>query len=101
MSCEGLPINLLEALASCLYVDADGGETWVIITGVAEVLWKDSTTATKGRVALAADTDGRAIDVAVPSANPVVAEHFKEIGHVLEDNAGGVNQLVKCILHFN
>jgi len=80
---------------------ADGSEAWVIIQGVAEVLWKNSTTATKGYVALSADTDGRAVNVAVPSGNPVAAEHFKEIGHVMEDNSGGTNQLVKVILHFN
>lgn len=80
---------------------ADGSETWVIIQGVAHVLWKNSTTATKGYVALAADTDGRVINVAVPTSNPIVAEHFKEIGHVLEDNGGGIDQLVKVILHFN
>jgi hypothetical protein len=80
---------------------ADGQLCWVVISGIADVLWKNDTAATRGRVALAADTDGRAIDVAVPTANPVVAEHFKEIGHVLETKSAGTNVLVKCVLHFN
>jgi hypothetical protein len=80
---------------------ADGSECWVIIAGIAEVLWKDSTASTMGRVALADAVDGRASDIAVPSSNPVVAEHFKEIGHVMETQAGGTNVLVTCILHFN
>ena len=80
---------------------ADGAECLVTISGVAEVLWKDSNTATRGYVAIAADTDGRAVNVDVPTSNPVVAEHFKEIGHVLESKGSGTNVLVRCILHFN
>lgn len=36
-----------------------------------------------------------------PPHNPVVAEHFKEIGHVMESKNAGTNVLVRCILHFN
>ena len=80
---------------------AAGQRMWVTIQGVAEVLWKNSTSSTAGYVAIAADTDGRAINVAVPTSNPVVAEHFKEIGHVMETQAGGTNVLVNVMLHFN
>jgi hypothetical protein len=81
---------------------ADGSPTWIWKNGSrCQTLWKDDTTATRGYVALCADTDGRAINVEVPSANPVVAEHFKEIGHVCESNAGGTNVLVLVELHFN
>lgn len=80
---------------------ADGLEAWIIVSGIAEVLWKDGETSTREYVALAADTDGRALNVAVPSANPVVAEHFKEIGHVLESKGAGTDVLVKCMIHFN
>jgi len=81
---------------------ADGSDAWVWINGsVAQVLFKDSTAAVRGYVALAADTDGRATNVEVPSSNPVVAEHFKEIGHVLESKEGGTDVLVLCHLHFN
>ena len=81
---------------------ADGSDCWVWVNGsVAQVLFKDSEAATRAYVALAADTDGRALCVAVPTSNPVVAEHFKEIGHVLETKDGGTDVLVLCHLHFN
>lgn len=81
---------------------AEASEMWVWVNGsVAQVLYKDSVAATRGYVLLAADTDGRAIDVAVPSSNPVVAEHFKECGHVMESKSAGTNVLVLVALHFN
>lgn len=80
---------------------ADAQRCWVVIQGCAEVLWQDSASSTAGYVAICSATDGRATNVAVPSSNPVVAEHFKEIGHVLETQAGGTNVLVNVILHFN
>jgi hypothetical protein len=81
---------------------AEGSEMFVWMNGsVAQVLAKDSTAFVRGYVALSADTDGRATNVAVPSGNPVVAEHFKEIGHVMESKDAGTNVLVLCNLHFN
>ncbi len=81
---------------------ADGSSAWIWVNGsVCQVLWKDGETSTRDYVALCADTDGRAYNVAVPSANPVVAEHFKEIGHVLETKGSGTDVLVLCHLHFN
>lgn len=80
---------------------ADGDDCYIVIAGIADVLWKDGETSTRGYVALADDVDGRCYNVAVPSANPVVAEHFREIGHVLESKGSGTNVLVKCIVHFN
>lgn len=80
---------------------ADGQPCWIIIQGVADVLWKNTETSTRGHVAIAADTDGRALNIAVPSASPAAAEHFKEIGHVLETKNASTDMLVKCILHFN
>ena len=80
----------------------EGSEMWVWMPGsICQVLFKNSTASTRGNVALAADTDGRAIDVAVPSSNPVVAEHFKEIGHVLETKSSGTNVLVLVATHYN
>ena len=81
---------------------ADASDAWVWVNGsVAQVLFKDSEAATRAYVALASDTDGRALCVAVPTSNPVVAEHFKEIGHVLETKSGGTDVLALCHLHFN
>lgn len=80
----------------------EGSEMWVWKSGSrAQVLYKDSTAATRGYILLAADTDGRAIDIAVPSSNPVVAQHFKECGHVCESKDAGTNVLVLSDLHFN
>jgi hypothetical protein len=80
---------------------ADNSDCFVITTGMAQVLWKNATTSTMGYVALCDAVDGRASDIDVPSGNPVVAQHFKEIGHVMETQGGGTNVLVKCAIHFN
>lgn len=80
---------------------ADGSLCWIVVAGIAEVLLKDTTASTRGQVALAADTDGRMVAINVPSSNPVVAEHFKEIGHVMESKIAGTDVLVKCMIHFN
>lgn len=80
---------------------ANGALCWIVIQGIADVLFKDGDTVVRGYLALAADTDGRATDIDVPSSNPVVAEHFKEIGHVLESKSAGTNVLAKVVLHFN
>jgi hypothetical protein len=80
---------------------ADGVAAWIVIYGIAEVLFKDGESSTREYVVLAADTNGRALNIDVPSGNPVQAEHFKEIGHVLESKVAGTNVLVKCVLHFN
>lgn len=80
---------------------ADGSACWVVISGVADVLIKNSTAITRGHVAIAADTDGRAISIAVPSSNPVEAQHFKEIGHFMESKNAGTDVLAKAVIHFN
>jgi hypothetical protein len=81
---------------------ADASEAWIWVNGsICQVLWKDGQTSTREYVALAADTDGMALNVSVPTSNPVVAEHFKEIGHVMESKGSGTNVLVLCHLHFN
>ncbi len=80
---------------------ANGQDTWIVIQGIAEVLVKNTTAMTRGYVAIAADTDGRATCVAVPTANPADTTHWKEIGHVLESKIAGTNILCKCVIHFN
>jgi hypothetical protein len=95
--------NEFDALAVCAESGiVNGAEMWVWKgESFCQVLWKDGETATRASVAICADTDGRALNVAVPSANPVVAEHFKEIGHVAESKTAGTDVLVLCHLHFN
>jgi len=81
---------------------ADGSEAWIWLNGsVCQVLWKDGETATREYVAIAADTNGRGLNIPIPSVAPADAEHFKEIGHVMESKADGTDVLVLCHLHFN
>ena len=81
---------------------ADASSAWVWCNGsLAQVLYKDATAATRGYVCIADAVNGRASDVEVPSSNPIVAEHFKEIGHVAESKNAGTNVLVLVHLHFN
>jgi hypothetical protein len=81
---------------------ADGSDCWVWMNGSAcQVLWEDGEDATREYVALSSDVDGRGFDIAVPSSNPVQAQHFKEIGHTLESKGSGTDVLVLCMLHFN
>jgi hypothetical protein len=81
---------------------AEGSEVWVWMNGsVAQVLMKDSVAAVRGYVAIAADTDGRGDNIAVPTVSPADAQHFKEIGHVMESKDAGTNVLALVCLHFN
>ena len=74
---------------------------WIVVSGLADVLLEDSTSSTRGHLAIGSPVDGRFASISFPSSNPVVAEHFKEIGHVLESKTSGTNVLVRCVLHFN
>lgn len=84
---------------------ADGSLCWIITSGIAEVLLKDNTAATRGNWVIAADTDGRA-DATQPTPFPnntlnEHTQHFKEIGHCTESKIAGTNVLAKCIVHCN
>lgn len=79
---------------------ADGGLCYIVVSGVAQVLLKDSTAATRGYWVKVSDAAGRA-DATVmdpPGADPT---HWDEIGHCLETKTGGTDVLVYVILHFN
>ena len=82
---------------------AEGSEMWVWMVGsVCQVLFKDGVAATRGNILIAADTDGRAIDVANPGSGlPAVDTHFKECGHVVQSAGAGTNVLALAVLHFN
>jgi hypothetical protein len=81
----------------------DGELCWIITNGVAEVLLKDGTAATRGNWVIAADTDGRAdASQPTPTPNTTLGEHtthFKEVGHCLETKNSGTNVLAKVIFH--
>ena len=81
---------------------AEGSEVWVWMNGsVAQVLFKNGVAPVRGYIALAADTDGRGDNIAVPTVSPTEAQHFKEIGHVLEAKEAGTDVLALVCLHFN
>lgn len=81
---------------------ADGALTWVVISGVADVLVENSHAMVRGELLLAASTDGRATSVANPGSGlPAADVHFKECGHVMESKDAGTNVLCRCVLHFN
>ncbi len=81
---------------------ANGSDCWVVVSGVAEVLFKDTVGSTRGNILIADAVDGRGSDIANPGSGlPAVETHFKECGHVLETKAGGTGVLVLCALHFN
>jgi len=82
---------------------AEASEMWIWVDGsVCQVLYKDSNAATRGNILLAADTDGRAIDITNPGSGVPAAEtHFKECGHVLESKDAGTNVLALAIIHHN
>lgn len=74
---------------------ADGSEAWIVVAGIADVKY-DATGADKGDWVKASGTAGRAESSGseVPGAN-----HFREIGHALEDAAA--NALGRIVMHFN
>ncbi len=74
---------------------ANGSDCWVVVAGVADVLMKASTAATRAYVTKVSDSAGRAVTESSPGSN-----HDKEIGHSLESKAGGANVLIKVVLHF-
>lgn len=79
---------------------ADGQEAWVVVAGIADVMLKDSTAATRGNWAKSSDTIGRA-DATASAPPGLAAAHFQEIGHCIQSAVGGTDVLIRCMLHFN
>lgn len=81
---------------------ANGRDMWVVISGIADVLFVNNTTAGQfARSCKTGDTGaaaGKAYSEALPSP-PSSDTYFYEIGHVFESKTAG--QLVKVNLHFN
>lgn len=79
---------------------ADGSECWVVVAGIADVLLKDTTAATRNYWAATSDTGGRA-DCTNAASPGLILTHFQEIGHCLESKSSGTDVLAKVLLHFN
>ncbi len=93
---------------NCIGVFLDSGVpsgqlAWVVVSGIADVYFWDSTVhGYLARTGLAADTGevaGQAMSEAVPGSPFNVDKHFCEIGHCLETRTGA--GLAKVVLHFN
>lgn len=82
---------------------ADGAETWIVVSGIADVLFVGSTTREYlARTFISGDAGavaGKAMAEPIPTSPFATDKHFAEIGHVLESRTGA--GLAKCILHFN
>jgi hypothetical protein len=95
--------NTYDAIGA-IYEDGipDGSPVWVVVSGRAQVLYKNATASTVGNILVANAVDGRASDIANPGGGlPGTDTHFTECGHVLETKTGGTNVLVWANLHFN
>lgn len=77
---------------------ADASLCWVVISGIAEVLFKDTVAPILGGVIYSSSVAGR-VDIA--ATVPAATTHFRECGHCHEVKAGGTGVLAKCNLHFN
>ena len=102
------PVNDVDAFGVVYGNDAgaqvaDGVACWVVIAGLAYVLFQAATTRGHfARMTITADADdaaGYAISEAVPTSPFYTDKHFGEIGHVLETI--GAPGLALCVLHFN
>jgi hypothetical protein len=82
---------------------ADGSPVWVVVSGVADVLFWNAPTRkqlARGSVGTEAGYEaGKVISEAIPSSPFATDKHFYEIGHVLESKASP--GLAKVNLHFN
>ncbi len=88
-----------------VFLDAgitDGSEAWVVIAGIADVLFDDNVTAVRGNW----NGTGQAGLARTQTSPPAlgIAAHFEEIGHSIENvtaGGGGTFILARCVLHFN
>ena len=74
---------------------ADASDTWIIVSGIADVL-TDSGGSARGDRMISSATAGSAD---VWNVGGAVATHFLEIGHCIETRTGA--GLARCVLHFN
>ncbi len=84
---------------------ANGSECRIVISGIAEVLLVNSTSATRGYWAKTSDTvAGRAdITSAAPTGGTIAGlqDHGQEIGHCIASASAGTDVLTRIVVHFN
>jgi hypothetical protein len=104
LTVEATPVNVPDAFG-VVYEDdiANGQEMWVVIAGIADVLFSNAPTAGYlARTGLTVDTGevaGQALSENIPTSPFATDKHFCEIGHILETKAAA--GLAKVNLHFN
>jgi len=79
---------------------ADDAEAWVVVAGIADVMFDDNHGPTAGDVCEASEAGYADSHSAVGG----VADHWKEVGHCIETVAaggGGTHVKARCVLHFN
>jgi len=76
---------------------------WIWVTGsIAQCMFEDGVTPTRGNICIASDVDGRADSITNPGSGlPAVETHFKECGHVMQSASSGTSVLALVSLHFN
>ena len=78
---------------------SSGSDGYIVVSGIADVMLKNSTASTHGNFVYASDTAGRALADSV--SPPSTTEHWRELGHCIESKSSGTNVVAKCVLHFN
>ena len=76
---------------------ADGNNVKVVTYGKAEVLLKDGEESNYGYWSAVSDVAGRMFQEATPNAS----EHYREIGHSLDEKTSGTDVLSLVQIHFN
>lgn len=77
---------------------ADGASAWIVVAGIASVLFKDGVAPLHGSVAFSSSAAGRAD---CSATLPGVESHNREIGHCMESKSAGTNVVANCLLHWN
>ena len=82
---------------------ANGVKTKVVLSGLCEALLEDgSTSGYGGWLRLSTNQLGRVVNTTSPGGLGAILtdDHFKEVGHCLtQTTAGGINNLIKMVMH--
>ena len=70
----------------------DGFNMWVVVSGIAYVLMKDATAATRGQYVSTGTVAGRA------EASATLPAQGQQVGNFIESKAGGKDVIVKAVI---